>query len=216
MSEEECHNSQEDGDEGRSSKTFRAHRFSLGSAAFVSTFSEDGSRDAQPRPHNPLENASVLSKLFFTWPRNLMEKKDKPATEADLPDVLEADTSAFNLKDFQEMWESEKKRADEVTNQYHQDVKMNDSLPPSPPKEAYPSLSRAIVNHFMSTLWLVQLCMFLSSVGKLVQAFALGCLLQSIERRDGNSIMWALLLSGSGIVSIISIHHAFFLAWRKG
>ena len=203
-------------EEAQEDRSFKDRRYSLGAVTFASTLSEDSNSDAQPRPHNPLENASILSKLFFIWPRILMEKKDKPATEADLPDILQADTSVFNFLDFQNMWTGEKERADEVMKQYHQDAKIARSVPPSPPKKAYPSLPRAIVKNFMSTLWFVQPCMFISSVAKLVQAFALGCLLQSIERRDGNSIMWAGLLSLSGIISIISIHHAFFLAWHKG
>jgi len=191
-------------------------RYSLGSSTIVSSSSEESNMRAQATyPPNPFEHASILSKLFFIWPRNLMEKKDYSVSEADLPTLLEADSSAVNLRHFQELWENEKQRADRVMKQYLQDTK-NAGNRSSPPKKAYPSLSRAIVRHFMSTLWFVQPCMLLSSVGKLTQAVALGYLLQSIEKRDGNGLMWAGILSLSGIISIISLHHVFFWTWQKG
>ena len=195
----------------------KSRRFSLGSATFVSTFSEDTNMCFQTnRSPNPFEHASFLSKLFFIWPRHLMErKKDECVTEADLPGILEEDSSAFNFRQFQNIWQNEKQRADEVMRQYHQDAKTVRGVP-SPPKKAYPSLSRAIVKHFFFTLWFVQPCMLFSSVGKLVQAISLGCLLQSIESRDGNGLMWAGILSLSGFVSIICLHHVFFWTWRKG
>eukprot|EP00985_Skeletonema_marinoi_P017655 scaffold9736_cov144-Skeletonema_marinoi.AAC.24 len=178
---------------------------------------DDDNTDEHLRSPSPLTNASIISKVFFIWPSALMVKKAKLTSEESLPDVIEADTATFNLRTFQEMWDSEKERAGEVMKKYHLDANISSIIrPSSPPKEAYPNLFRAIVKHFMSRLCFVQLCMFISSVGKLVQAYALGCLLQSIETRDGNSIRWAGLLSLSGIVSITSLHHAFFFAWHKG
>mmetsp|Transcript_26741 Transcript_26741/g.45511 ORF Transcript_26741/g.45511 Transcript_26741/m.45511 type:complete len:217 (+) Transcript_26741:1600-2250(+) len=216
MVEEACFDSQEVGKGGSSKKKDR--RFSLGSVTHVSTFSiDDDNTDAHLRSPSPLAHASIISKVFFIWPSALMVKKAKLTSEESLPDVIEADTSTFNLRTFQEMWDSEKERAGEVMKKYHLDANISSIIrPSSPPKEAYPNLFRAIVKHFMSRLCFVQLCMFISSVGKLVQAYALGCLLQSIETRDGNSIRWAGLLSLSGIVSITSLHHAFFFAWHKG
>jgi hypothetical protein len=168
------------------------------SATLASVYSDDSNLDAT-RPPNPFQNASIVSKLFFIWPRYLMEKKDKSRTEATLPDLLEADTSSSNLHSFQEMWENEKKRANVVMQQYHQSKSVV-----TIPTDAYPSLSRAIVKHFMSTLWFVQPCMFLYFVGKLAQTFVLGCLLQSIERGDGKGLIWAGMLSLGGIVSMTS------------
>ena len=200
---------------GKGVSSKQDHRFSLGSATHVSSFSaEDDYTDVELYSPSPFEKASILSKLFFIWPSTLMEK-GKPTSEANLPDVIEADRSIFNLQDFQEIWDSEKDRAGEVMQKFYLDAKISSS-PQRTPKEAYPNLSRAIVKHFMSRNWYIQPCFFISSVGKLVQAYALGCLLQSIERRDGNSIRWAGVLSLSGIISIISLHHAFFAAWHKG
>ena len=211
MIEEASLDSQEAG-EGSSKKD---HRFSLGSAThdLSSLSSDDYDTDMELYSPSPFQKASILSKLFFIWPKTLMEKKGTPISEATLPDVIEADTSTFNLQDFQEIWNSELERAGEAMKQYHLDGKATRRFPP---KEAYPNLPRAIVKHFICQHWYIQPCFFISSVCKLVQAYALGCLLQSIERRDGNSFRWAGLLSLSGIIAIVSLHHAFFFAWHKG
>ena len=208
MIEEASFDTQEEGSK-------QDHRFSLGSATHdLSSFStDDDDTDMELYSSSPYQKASILSKLFFIWPKTLMEKKGKPISEASLPDVIKADTSTFKLQDFQELWNSELERADKAMKQYHSDAKTTSRFPP---KEAYPNLPRAIAKHFISQHWYIQPCFFISSVGKLVQAYALGCLLQSIEKRDENSIRWAGLLSLSGIIAIVSLHHAFFFAWHKG
>ena len=212
MTEEASLDSQEVGEEG--SPIMKDHRFSLGSATHdvSSNSTDDDDTDMELYSPSPFQKASILSKLFFIWPKTLMEKKGKPISEATLPDVVEADTSTFNLQVFQQLWNSELERAGEAMKN-HLDAKTTRRFPP---KEAYPNLPRAIANHFISQHWYIQPCFFISSVCKLVQAYALGCLLQSIEKRDENSIRWAGLLSLSGIIAIVSLHHAFFFAWHKG
>ena len=212
MIEETTFDSEEADGEGSSKQD---HRFSLGSAThdLSSLSTDEDDTDMELYSPSPFQKASIISKLFFIWPKTFMEKKGKPISEATLPDVVEADTSTFNLQDFQELWNSELERAGEAMKQYHLDAKTTRRFPP---KEAYPNLPRAIAKHFISQHWYIQPCFFISSVGKLVQAYALGCLLQSFERRDGNSIRWAGLLSLSGMIAIISLHHAFFFAWHKG
>jgi hypothetical protein len=68
-------------------------------------------------PPHPYAIASLISKLFFSWPYSLMGKKTascRVIQESDLPDVLDSDTSEANLRKFQALWEQEKARASKV------------------------------------------------------------------------------------------------------
>lgn len=184
---------------------------------------EDTASSGGRRPPNPFANASLISKLLFIWPYSLMVKKDNqdeedcsPAIEeSDLPDVLDCDSSEVNLRKFQELWEKEKERAAKVMQQ-HKAKEEKSGTAMIVPKAATPSLARAIKNDFLSTLWFIQPCMFASAVGKLVQALALGFLLQSFELQDGKGYIWAGLLVLSGLVVLMSHHHCFWWTTQKG
>ena len=80
---------------------------------------------ATARPPHPLVHASFLSRLLFIWPNRLMGNKSRVRAEdegtgrasieeIDLPDVLESDASAANLRRFQDMWDAEQERAARV------------------------------------------------------------------------------------------------------
>ncbi len=105
--------------------------------------------------------------------------------------------------------------------------------PPTPlalPKSAYPSLHRALVKDFLSSTWYVQPCMLASSTARLVQALALGYLLETFESsspdesnksddngsksRDG--YLWVGVLVGAGLIVLFEHHHVFFWTWRRG
>ena len=196
----------------------------------------ESSHDSSRPPH-PFTAASPLSKLLFIWPYSFMDQKKwsgigkdngsadnndnaKPfILESDLPDCLEADSSETNFNQFQQMWEAEKQRAAKVMEQHfkqQQNKKRSDRAPI--PRAAYPSLHRALVRDFMSTLWFVQPFMCASSTARLVQAVALGYLLQSFDVAHGNSdgYLWAGILVLSGFVILMEHHHVFFWTWRRG
>eukprot|EP00578_Thalassiosira_sp_NH16_P018260 CAMPEP_0181116794 /NCGR_PEP_ID=MMETSP1071-20121207/22145_1 /TAXON_ID=35127 /ORGANISM="Thalassiosira sp., Strain NH16" /LENGTH=1366 /DNA_ID=CAMNT_0023201071 /DNA_START=81 /DNA_END=4182 /DNA_ORIENTATION=+ len=178
------------------------------------------------RPDHPLLQASFLSKLCFFWPYHLMNKKarrvrdgngsDDNGTvaiieESDLPDVLEKEPAQIS-----DMWEAELRRAADARE--HHMAHNNRTKKDRPlPKSARPSLHRAIVKDFLSTLWFVQPFMLLSSTAKLVQAIALGYLLQTFEE-EGNTdgYLWAGVLVLSGFAVLMEHHHVFFWTWRKG
>ena len=161
------------------------------------------------RPPHPFTAASFLSKLLFIWPRSLM---NTPSTlqDTDLPDVLPADSSEVNLEKFNKMWDEEKERATRVMKRYrHNNKKI--------PKAAYPSLRRALTRDFFRTLWFIQPIMFMASACRLVQAVALGYLLQSFEVGDfKGGYLWAGVMVGSGTVVLMEHHHVFFWTWRRG
>ena len=188
------------------------------------------------RPPHPFTAASPLSKLLFIWPYSFMDKKKwsgsgsndvtlqnndtaKPfILESDLPDCLEADSSEANFRRFQEMWEAEKRRAANVMEHHVMKQRKNPNHPRPIPRTAYPSLHRALVRDFMSTLWFVQPFMCASATARLVQALALGYLLQSFEvgSGQGKGYLWAGILVLSGFVVLMEHHHVFFWTWRRG
>eukprot|EP00984_Skeletonema_dohrnii_P030681 scaffold22376_cov72-Skeletonema_dohrnii-CCMP3373.AAC.4 len=206
----------------------------------ANTTMSDGEKDEcsidSIRPPHPFTTASLLSKLLFIWPYSFMDQKKWSGTgsndvsldnndtakpfilESDLPDCLKADSSEENFRQFQEMWEAEKRRAAKVMEQHILKQKKNKSNNRAIPRTAYPSLHRALVRDFMSTLWFVQPFMCASSTARLVQAIALGYLLQSFEvdNVNGGGYLWAGILVLSGFVVLMEHHHVFFWTWRRG
>mmetsp|Transcript_5656 Transcript_5656/g.12347 ORF Transcript_5656/g.12347 Transcript_5656/m.12347 type:complete len:1360 (-) Transcript_5656:160-4239(-) len=182
----------------------------------------------QERPVHPFQHASFLSKLFFIWPYSFMNNKNRAHAssddeanvqaamqESDLPDVLETDSSERNLMCWKKMWEAEIKRAENV-KEHHLAHNKGKPLP----KKAFPSLHRAIVKDYFSSMWFVQPCMLLSSTSKMVQALALGYLLQTFEvapdSENTQGYLWAGVLVLSGFVVLIDHHHVLFWGWTKG
>ena len=131
-----------------------------------------------------------------------------PIEEGDLPDVLEQDSSEKNLEWFNLIWEAEKSRV----------ARRNGS---ASKHEERPSLQRAIAVDFLKSLWYVQPMMLCSSVARLVQALALGLLLQTFEPainnpQAGKGYLWSGVLVVSGFVVLMEHHHVFFYTWRRG
>jgi ATP-binding cassette subfamily C (CFTR/MRP) protein 4 len=199
------------------------------------------------RPPHPLVSASPLSRLLFTWPYRLMDSKcrrrhrienddnrnddnyntrddaaggcdydESILRETDLPDVLRDDESGSNLRSFNDIWEREKDRVRALCRSRRTD----DARPP--PR---PSLHRALIIDFLRSMWFVQPLMLASSTAKLIQALALGYMLQTFDANDvdvggggkkNDGYLWAGILVISGLVVLLEHHHVFFWTWRKG
>eukprot|EP00592_Proboscia_alata_P027203 CAMPEP_0194436906 /NCGR_PEP_ID=MMETSP0176-20130528/97162_1 /TAXON_ID=216777 /ORGANISM="Proboscia alata, Strain PI-D3" /LENGTH=81 /DNA_ID=CAMNT_0039257705 /DNA_START=20 /DNA_END=262 /DNA_ORIENTATION=+ len=57
---------------------------------------------------NLMENASWISKLFFSWPYPLMKLgMERPLQDADLGEIFEVDTSQYNQKYINKLWNEE-------------------------------------------------------------------------------------------------------------
>jgi ATP-binding cassette subfamily C (CFTR/MRP) protein 4 len=146
------------------------------------------------RPVNLLEQASFFSRMFFFWPYPLLKLGLKrPLEEEDLPDILKADSSNRNKNRFDQIWDEEKRQN---------------------PKE--PSLHRAIIKDFLKSIWFVQPIMMLAMTAKIIQALALGLLIESFETGSRDGYKWAGVLVGTGLVILFQHHHIFFITWRKG
>ena len=80
-----------------------------------------------------------------------------------------------------------------------------------------PSLHRAILRDFFSSTWFVQPLILAATAAKVVQAVALGLLIESFEDEDaGQGYLWAGMLVLCGLVILFEHHHVFFFTWHKG
>ncbi|CAJ1947757.1 unnamed protein product [Cylindrotheca closterium] len=155
------------------------------------------SASAQHDPSYPpslLGNASPLAKLIFSWPFSLLKiGLERPLTELDLPEILDVDTSKHQRNYFEDLWEREKER--------------------SPEK---PNLHRALTIDYFKSTWKVQPLLFLGNTATIIQAVALGNLIDSFETGNDEGYFWAGMLVVCGLVVLFEHHHVFFMTWRKG
>jgi len=151
-------------------------------------------KDGLERKPPPLEEASLFSKAIFSWPYALLKMGlERPLTEMDLPDISEADTSAYNRIYFEKLWDEEKRQ--------HPDK---------------PLLQRALLKDFFKSVWYVQPMYMLGAVAKIAQAVALGLLIESFEENNGSSYQWATVIVLGALALLSEHHHSFFITWRKG
>ena len=175
----------------------------------------DAARATPGRKPCPLAEASLLSKLFFSWPYSLLKLgMQRPLEERDLPEIPLEDTSEYNLRMMNDMWDREIERAKKNNNNKKRTTAGGKSSIPA----AAPSLHRAFIMDFLRNCWYVQILMFLSSTAKLMQAVALGLLLETFEEAvpTNQGYVWAAVLVVCGLVILFEHHHAFFITWRKG
>lgn len=147
------------------------------------------------RPKHPLQTASWLSRVLFLWPYPLLKLGvQRPLQDCDLADTLYADSSKMRKEYFIQLWEDEKRR--------------------HPHK---PDLRRAIFWDFIRSTWFVQPCMMLNVISKIVQAVALGRLVESMEDdSDESGFVWATVIVACALVILFEHHHVFFYTWRHG
>lgn len=146
------------------------------------------------RPPNLMAGASWLSRLLFFWPFPLLKLGlERPLEEIDIPEILEEDSSLRNRNRFDRVWAEERRR--------------------NPEK---PSLHRAFLRDFLKDIWYVQPAIMAALTAKVVQAVALGLLIESFETGNGEGYKWAGLLIAAGSIILFEHHHVFFITWRKG
>lgn len=145
------------------------------------------------RAPNPYKESSFLSKMLFMWPYPLLKLgMERPLEDGDLPESLEEDGSRRNRLHLEKIWQDEKDRHPEK-----------------------PSLHRAILKDFLKSLWYVQPMMMAATIARVVQAVALGWLLESFSA-DGNGYWWAGILVLCALVILFEHHQVFLMTWHKG
>ena len=147
------------------------------------------------RPEHPLVTASFLSRLLFLWPYPLLKLgKERPLKDSDLAAAQEGDSSRVRCERLRKAWQEEQQR--------------------HPQK---PDLRRALIRDFFKSTWYVQPMMMFTVVGKIVQALALGKLVESMEDPDDESgFLWASVIVICALVILFEHHHVFFYTWRHG
>jgi len=144
------------------------------------------------RDKNPLESASLLSRLFFLWPYGLLKLgMQRPLEDADLPRVMEVDSSTYNRDYIMRIWEEEKKRS-------------------------RPSLQRALLWDFFRSCWYIQPLMGIAAAARVTQAVALGFLIEYFEGANKDGYFWASVVVVCALVLLFEHHTVFFASWRKG
>ena len=157
--------------------------------------SSKNDNDTQHRPPNLMSQASLLSRLFFQWAYPLLKRgMERPLQERDLPTVMERDSSAYNRDHFAALWQAE--------CQQH---------------PGNPSLHRALLQDFFKSLWFIHPLMCLAASARVMQAVALGYLIESFEENNNSQgYLWAGVIVLCGVTVLFEHHHVFFLTWRKG
>eukprot|EP00526_Cylindrotheca_closterium_P003573 CAMPEP_0113610786 /NCGR_PEP_ID=MMETSP0017_2-20120614/5211_1 /TAXON_ID=2856 /ORGANISM="Cylindrotheca closterium" /LENGTH=1304 /DNA_ID=CAMNT_0000519695 /DNA_START=42 /DNA_END=3956 /DNA_ORIENTATION=+ /assembly_acc=CAM_ASM_000147 len=147
-----------------------------------------------PHPPSLLGKATPLQKLVFSWPFSLLKiGLERPLSELDLPEILQADTSKHQRNYFEDIWEKERQRCPEK-----------------------PSLRRALLIDYFKSTWQVQPLLCLQFSSTVVQAVALGNLIESFETGNGEGYLWASILVACGAIVLLDLHQVFFIVWRKG
>jgi len=159
------------------------------------------------RRPDPLLSASILSRLLFTWAYPLLKLgAQRPLEEIDLNDLNNLETSAFNRKKIEDMWQKEK-----MTKRKN--------------------LGRALFwDYLQSTRW-AQVLLVINMTARIVQALALGLLMEQFGRFDSaddsegkdavssrsmQGYLYAGLLVVCGLIAFLSKQQQFFETYRKG
>ena len=161
----------------------------LASRSSVGTKNVNDSANGSERPDSAWQQASWLSRLFFTWPYPLLKLgMQRTLTDADLPSGVETDFSDFLLNDFNRIWKEEQ--------QQHPDA---------------PSLWRAIANNFFNSVPFAQLLLAVEAAAKVAQAVVLGKLIESFVGTNDRGYLWAGLLVLCGVVILVAHHHLLLM-----
>jgi ABC-type multidrug transport system fused ATPase/permease subunit len=213
--------------------------------------------------HHPMTDAPVWSRLLFHWPVSLLRLgMQRPLQTGDLWQCLPVDSSACNLALFQQLWQQEQEYCSSRIRQQQQQQQQiqqqsnnsnnssssnnNISSSSNSKDNIKPSLRRALVRDFFVSTWFVQPLMMIASAAKIVQAVALGNLIEYFEHAsssstsssnaasaaqdegEGDSLIveepysstdgyfWATVLVFCGLFVLFEHHHVFFWTWRKG
>lgn len=166
-------------------------------------------QDEDCRPQNNFEHSGWISKLFFTWPQDLLAKGIlETIEEKDLPSLMKSESSDERRVAFEKLWKEEIQRIEDL----------KEKLPPNSQERAKlrPKLYRALIKDFFKRTWIVQPLMALSSAARIAMSLALGYLIQSFIDKSKDGYYWAAILVFCNAIVLFEHHHVFFITWRYG
>jgi ATP-binding cassette subfamily C (CFTR/MRP) protein 4 len=166
---------------------------------------DDAQTTVRKRKRSPLEDASLFSKICFSWVYPLLKLGAKrPLEEIDLNELCTLETSAYNKEKIENIWQ--------------QEIKSNRR-----------SLARALFSDYLKSTWFAQLMMAINMGARIVQAWALGLLMEQFARVDvaysaeeqgsvdaRKGYFYACIIVFCGLVAFPSKQSQFFATYRKG
>jgi ABC transporter transmembrane region len=160
----------------------------------------------QQQPSNPLESASLLSKLFFLWVWPLLKLGvSRPLQQEDLPCLLPDDTSHHNRELVLELFA--------MARQQQQEVPDRDNNNKS-------SFFFVLAKHYATSLWFAQILLVISMMARIGQVLAFQRLLDQLEqtRDDADPTVYycATIMIVCGAIVFLCKQQQFFLTYRKG
>ena len=166
-------------------------------------------KNEEGREPNPYPNASLFSKLFFTWPYPLLQKgMERPLEEHDLPHIMNEESSAYNRTYFETIWENELARVEEINHRNQVQGRK---------QQIRPNLHRALFIDFFKSTWIIQPMMFCASAARIVMSIALGNMTQAFVDKNGqDAYIWAATIVFCNLVVLLEHHHVFYITSRKG
>jgi ATP-binding cassette subfamily C (CFTR/MRP) protein 4 len=119
---------------------------------------------------------------------------ERPLVEKDLWELDTVDSSAYNLRHFEKIWQEERRL-----------------------RPLNPNLAWALLKDFHKSTWIyVQPIFFLGYSARVVQAVVLGKLIESFEGLNDQGYLWAGSIVVCGLIVLCQSHHPFQIQWRKG
>lgn len=158
----------------------------------------------EDHPLNPLDNASLLSRIYFTWASPLVQLgKQRPLEDSDLPALANIDSSEYQAQHLQRIRREEGQHF-RVTNK----------------NERFPRLARALFRDYWRRTRRARWVLAVHMASRLVQAVALGRLLHFLDQSDDaksvEGYQWAALLVLCGLIAFPTKQQQFFETYRIG
>merc|ERR1719359_193833 len=140
---------------------------------------DDGGQRQRQRPPSAIDAASFLSRAFWTWPYETLQRVGQLGASFDdsyLPELSTADRHSSVKHALEKLWRDEQERS------------------------SSPSLRAAFLKQFFGQTKVIQLVLYLESAAHILQALALGDLISHFS--DANSPTWKGYLYASYVVGL--------------
>lgn len=164
-------------------------------------------------PPNPLENASISSRVYFMWAYPLVRLgKQRPLEDSDLATLASVDTSVYQASHLQQRIRQEEQE------QHHPATDDNDKN-----NQTFPRLARVLFWDYWRRTRRARWVLAVHMASRLVQTVALGRILRLLDQSDSDAsnarvtgYAWAALLVVCGMVAFPTKQQQFFETYRIG
>lgn len=149
------------------------------------------------RPRNPLEGASLFSRIFFLWAYPLVKLgNERPLEDSDLNALSNVDTSDFQRNHLETIWQKERQT------------------------RKRPLLARALFRDYWNRTRRARWILLVNMSSRLVQSIALGRVLRILDSTEVMDPLegygWGALLVACGLLAFPTKQQQFFETYRIG